>query len=52
MQLHSPRNNKGSAFKLRPLAVEGSKLFGAKGDPIRTEAWERAWKEFKYCDSS
>jgi hypothetical protein len=34
-----------SAFTDRPLSLEGSKSFATKGDPVRTEAWERAWRE-------
>jgi hypothetical protein len=35
----------GSAFAARPLSLEGSKPMATKGDPIRTIAWERAWKD-------
>jgi len=34
-----------SAFKAKPLTLEGSKPFATKGDPVRTAAWERAWKD-------
>lgn len=34
-----------SAFTAKPLTLEGSKPFASKGDPVRTVAWERAWKE-------
>jgi hypothetical protein len=34
-----------SAFRAKPLTLEGSKPFATKGDPARVAAWERAWKE-------
>lgn len=35
----------GSAFTAKPLTREGSKPFATRGDPVRTIAWERAWRE-------
>jgi hypothetical protein len=34
-----------SAFTAKPLTLEGSKPFATKGDPLRTAAWEQAWRE-------
>lgn len=34
-----------SAFSTRPLSLDGSKPMATKGDPGRTAAWERAWRE-------
>ncbi|MGC2162124.1 MAG: VC0807 family protein [Silvibacterium sp.] len=34
-----------SAFAAKPLTLESSKPFATKGDPVRTVAWERAWRE-------
>jgi hypothetical protein len=34
-----------NAFTARPLSLEGSRPMATKGDPVRTAAWERAWKE-------